>query len=210
MPPPVRSTNSARARATSRRRRHQFDQRGADGAPGRVPERIDGRREAAEGVARPVGIAVVGPRRPQHRAADVQARGRRVPRVLDVVVGGVVRLPGRERLAKPRLADLGRRQLGDLRHERVVHRHEVERLLDLPREFLRLLAERGRPRQLEVAIGDLRHRVIGQADARPRHPVGRDLAMGDAPRRAARSARARRGCARPSRARGSATSTGSG
>ena len=52
-----------------------------------------------------------GPGRPEHGAPDVEAHGRGVPRVLDVVVGGVVRLPGRERLAETGLAHLGRRSV---------------------------------------------------------------------------------------------------
>ena len=62
-----------------RRRGHQLDQGGADGAASRIPERIDGGREAPERIARPVGIAVVRPRGPQLITKQTVPRSGAIP-----------------------------------------------------------------------------------------------------------------------------------
>ena len=116
-------------------------------------------------------------RRAQGRAPDIEAHGRRVPRVVDIVVRREIGLPGRQLLAEGLLAIPGRGQLLDFRRERIGHRLETEARLDVAGEALRAFVPLRRADTLEVAPGDLGHGMIGEPGAGAGDPGRGDLAM---------------------------------
>src|ERR1700722_5873454 len=87
----------------------------------------------------PLGIAISGLRRLQRRTAHIEADGRRVPSVVDIIIGRVVELPGGQLRAERLLRLPRRRQFAQAVKEGLLHWLKLQRFLQLACEGLRFL-----------------------------------------------------------------------
>ena len=114
-----------------------------------------------------------------HAPPDEQPHRGRVPRVLNVVVGHEMRLPRRKPFPERPVRLKRIVEFAAFRHDGPFRRRVPEVPQYLPPELLRLFPELRRPRQLHVAVGEPRQRVVRQADPVLLHPVAAHFAVRD-------------------------------
>src|SRR4029079_1030747 len=96
---------------------------------------------------------------------------------LVIVVRSIMRLPGGNGRPDPSLGLCGMNEHTQFVSKRMIHRFEAELLLHPAGRRYRLILEPRRAGELEIAEGQLRHRMIGKAGPRFRHPMLADRAM---------------------------------
>ncbi len=176
IPPPVRSLNSALTRSRIVGMRQQIEERCGQRFRSDEKAGVDRRRQPTQRIAAPcrIFVAVVG--RTQPRTHGEQTRGRRMPAVFHVVVGADMELRGRQAAAHGCLELRGRGQALIVGDERIIHRRHSQIRLDRAAKFARLVVERRCADLFHVAIHQIDHRAVRQADAGLRHPAQRRLA----------------------------------